>query len=87
MTNTRHTVLYTGVTSDILRGIIEHRRKYQPRSFAAKYNVNKLVYYRTFTSIEEAITEEKRIKGGSRAKKIALINSINPLWMDLTEEL
>jgi putative endonuclease len=87
MTNKHNTVLYTGVTSDIVSRVIEHHEKYYPQSFTAKYNVNKLVYYRTFTSIEEAIMEEKRIKGGSRAKKIALINSINPSWKDLAEEL
>lgn len=87
MTNSLHTVLYTGVTSDIVCRVIEHQKKYYPQSFTAIYRVNKLVYYHSFTSIEEAISEEKRIKGGSRAKKIALINSINPLWKDLSEEL
>ena len=87
MTNKHHTVLYTGVTSDIVSRVIEHQERYYPQSFTAKYNVNKLVYYRTFTSIEEAIMEEKRIKGGNRAKKIALIESINPSWKDLAEEL
>ncbi len=87
MTNTLHTVFCTGVTSNIVNRVIEHREKYYPQSFAAKYNVNKLVYYCNFASIEEAIMEEKRIKGGSRTKKIALINSMNPSWIDLSEEL
>ena len=52
-------------------------------SFTAKYNIEKLVYYSFFSTIEEAITEEKRIKGGSREKKIKLVESINPLWEDL----
>ena len=55
--------------------------------FYAKYNASKLVYYQCFSSIEEAIEEEKRIKGGSRAKKIKLIDSMNPEWKDLSEEL
>ena len=57
-----------------------------PTSFSAKYNCVKLVYYRRFESIVEAITEEKRIKGGSRKKKEDLINGINPEWKDLYDE-
>lgn len=87
MTNRNHTVLYTGVTSQIESRVIEHREKNYAQSFAVKYNVNKLVYYRSFSSIEEAITEEKRIKGGSRAQKVRLIDSINPEWKDLSEEV
>jgi len=87
LTNKNHTVLYTGVTSDLLFRIKEHKEKAYNKSFTAKYNVDKLVYYYMFTSIEEAISEEKRIKGGSRDKKIQLINSMNPQWIDLWEEI
>ena len=88
MTNALKSVLYTGVTSDLIRRIQEHRNKIYPESFTAKYNVVHLVYYRTFSTIEEAISEEKRIKAGNRKQKNILINSINPEWKDLwTEEL
>ena len=83
ITNFTHTVLYTGVTADLLWRTIEHREKLIPGSFSSKYNANKLVYYHSFFTIEEAITEEKRIKAGSRIKKIKLINSFNPDWSDL----
>ena len=83
MTNKRHTVLYTGVTSDLIARVQLHIQKFYPSSFTAKYNVNKLVYYCSFSTIEEAIAEEKRIKGGSRKKKIELIESINLFWEDL----
>lgn len=83
ITNFTHTVLYTGVTSDLLWRTIEHREKLIPTSFSARYNAIKLVYFRNYFSIEEAIAEEKRIKAGSRIKKINMINSFNPEWSDL----
>ena len=69
MTNKNNTVLYTGVTSDLISRIQQHISKIHFSSFTAKYNIEKLVYYSFFPTIEEAITEEKRIKGGSREKK------------------
>ena len=87
LTNQSDNVLYTGVTSNLSVRISEHIEKKHARSFTAKYNVNKLVYYRGFHTIEEAIAEEKRIKGGSRNKKIKLIEPINPNWKDLLAEL
>jgi putative endonuclease len=86
MTNPRNTVLYTGVTGDLKRRVWEHKTKAIP-GFTARYNVVKLVYFEVFDDPEEAILREKKIKGGSRAKKIALINSFNPQWRDLYEEL
>ena len=83
MTNAHHTVLYTGVTSDLISRIQQHIFKLHPGGFTARYNVEKLVYYSVFPTIEEAIAEEKRIKGGSRQKKIDLIESLNPAWEDL----
>jgi len=83
MTNANNTVLYTGVTSDLVQRVQQHKGSVYETSFTAKYNVYKLVYYNSFSSIEDAIAEEKRIKGGSRKKKIDLIESINPLWEDL----
>lgn len=87
LTNYTHTTLYTGVTSELLFRMVEHREKLYPASFSAKYNVNVLVYFYSYPSIEEAITEEKRIKAGSRLKKIKLINNLNPYWRDLWEDV
>jgi putative endonuclease len=86
-TNKLHTVLYTGVTSDITGRIWEHKNKVYPNSFTAKYNCDILVYYFFYTHIEEAIAAEKVIKGGNRKSKIQLVNSINPEWMDLYDKL
>ena len=85
MTNRKNTVLYTGVTNDLIRRVYEHKEKINPSSFTAKYNINKLVYYETTNSIESAIEREKQIKAGSRARKLDLINSFNPDWKDLYE--
>ncbi|PCJ24321.1 MAG: excinuclease ABC subunit C [Flavobacteriales bacterium] len=87
ITNKYNKVLYTGVTSNLKNRIFEHQEKLNSNSFSAKYNLKKLVYYKGFQHIEEAIAEEKRIKGGSRKKKIQLIESINPKWTDLTNTL
>ena len=77
MTNKTNHVLYTGVTSNLVTRVFQHRNKLFETSFTSKYSVYKLVYYQFFSTIEEAILEEKRIKAGNRAKKIALINSKN----------
>ena len=83
MANKNHSVFYIGVTADLYARIVEHREFYRPRSFTAKYNLTKLVYYETFSRIEEAIAREKQIKKYSRQKKIALILKLNPEWKDL----
>lgn len=85
MTNKNNTVLYVSVTSDLRVRVWQHKNKEFSNSFTAKYNCNKLVYYNSFSRIEDAIVEEKKIKGGSRQRKIDLINSINPEWKDLYE--
>ena len=85
ITNKYNTVLYTGVTSELRARIWEHKSKFYPKSFTAKYNCTKIVWYQTFARIEEAIEKEKQIKGGSRKDKEALINTINPEWKDLWE--
>jgi len=87
LTNFTNSTFYTGVTSDLLFRIKEHKEKIYPHSFSARFNVTILVYYCSFSTIEEAIDEEKRIKGGSRAKKIKLIQNMNPNWSDLWEEV
>jgi putative endonuclease len=78
VTNINNTVLYTGVTSDLTARITKHKEKKYPGSFSAKYNLFKLVYYDSFGEIGEAIKREKLIKGGSRKKKLELINWLNP---------
>ena len=84
MTNTHHTVLYTGVTNDLQRRVLEHRDG--KTAFTKKYNVTKLVFLECGDDINIAIAREKQIKGGSRKKKLDLINSVNPEWKDLFEE-
>ena len=85
MTNSRHTVLYTGVTDDLPRRVEEHKSS-TGSAFTKKYNVNKLVFYESGDDINIAIAREKQIKAGSRKKKIDLINSMNPEWKDLYDE-
>jgi putative endonuclease len=87
LTNNNNTTLYIGVTSDLNSRIIEHKQKKYTNSFTSRYNLTKVVYYESFHSIEEAIGREKQLKAGSRQKKINLINSINPNWNDLFEEI
>ena len=86
LANKGNTVLYTGVTNDLIRRAYEHREKLI-NGFTQKYNVSKLVYYEIFDDPENAISREKQIKAGSRRKKVELINSINREWTDLFEEL
>jgi putative endonuclease len=87
LTNAHHIVFYVGVTSELAYRYIEHRDKLYPTSFSAKYNLNKLVYYENLPSIEEAIACEKYIKGKGRKFKVKLIESMNPEWKDLGEEV
>lgn len=87
MTNFKRTTLYTGVTSDLLNRVLEHNNKEYPNSFTDKYNLTILVYYETFSRIEEAIDMEKYIKGKSRKWKENLINKKNPDWIDLWDEI
>jgi putative endonuclease len=87
MTNKMHTVLYTGVTSEIRDRVWKHKNKTYPESFTAKYNCDILVYYLFYPHIEEAISAEKSIKDRSRNYKISLINSLNPEWKDLYDGL
>ena len=86
MTNKNNTVLYTGMTNDLRRKAYEHRTG-QGGSFTSKYRVTKLVYYEATTDVHSAIAREKQIKGGSRQKKIDLIQAMNPEWQGLCEEL
>ncbi|MFQ5861703.1 MAG: GIY-YIG nuclease family protein [Candidatus Brocadiales bacterium] len=83
MTNKRNTVLYTGVTNNLKKRV---KNKLMD-GFTKKYNVDKLVYYEVFDSVEDAIRREKQIKSGSRQKKVALLNRVNKEWRDLYEEI
>ena len=87
MTNKNNTTLYTGVTSDLKIRVYQHKNHIFPKSFTTTYKLHKLVYHEGFHSIEEAIAREKQIKGGSRKKKEALINAVNPEWKDLYWEV
>ena len=86
MTNHYNTVLYTGVTSDLRKRVGEHKSGLGGK-FAARYRTTKLVYYEVTDSIRLAIIREKQIKGGSRQKKVDLIQSLNPEWEDLSDTL
>ena len=76
-------VLYTGITNHLLRRVTQHKQKLAD-GFTAQYNVQKLVHYEQFQDVRNAIAREKEIKGWLRKKKIALIESSNPRWIDLS---
>ena len=84
MTNSNKTVIYTGVTNDLKKRVRDHKDN-KGSSFTKRYNLSALVYYESFSRIYDAIAAEKRIKASSRAKKIALIEKMNPYWKDLYE--
>ncbi|MGH7796793.1 MAG: GIY-YIG nuclease family protein [Candidatus Binatia bacterium] len=82
MTNESKT-LYTGVTNNLERRVYQHKLKQIP-GFTAKYNITRLVYYEETGDVLAAISREKAIMGWLRSKKIALIESVNPKWQDLS---
>ena len=84
MTNKSRT-LYVGVTNDLQRRVYEHKNKLI-EGFTKKYNITRLVYYEPMNDVRVAIAREKQIKGWLRARKIALIDSTNPQWKDLSED-
>ena len=86
MANEHNTVLYTGVTGNLQRRVYEHKEHFVD-GFTKKYNVTKLVYYEVYGDAYNALAREKQIKAGSRRKKVALIESMNKEWRDLSEEL
>jgi putative endonuclease len=87
MTNKLNSVLYVGVSSDLTGRVYDHKNKTYPKSFTAKYNCDKLVYYFFYSRIEEAINAEKTLKGSSRKHKQQLVNAMNPEWRDLYDSL
>ena len=84
--NYRRTVLYTGIAGDLKKRVWEHKQKVID-GFSNRYNANRLVYYETCCDPRAAIAREKQIKAGSRTKKIAMIEAINPGWRDLYDDL
>ena len=87
MTNKLKTVLYIGVTSSLYNRVVQHKDHLHPGSFTDKYNCELIDYYESFATIEEGIAREKQIKKYRREKKELLINSMNPEWKDLYEEI
>ena len=86
LTNAGNTVLYTGVTGNLIKRVYEHKNK-MIDGFTKKYNLHKLVYYEALEDIMNAIIREKQIKGWLRRKKIALIGRMNPRWEDLYSKI
>ena len=85
LTNTNNTVIYVGVTADLIRRIYEHKTGVF-RGFSYRYNCNKLVYYEEYSNMDLAIEREKQIKAGNRRRKEYLITIANPEWVDLAKE-
>ena len=85
MTNYLNTVLYTGVTNNLQRRVLEHKSG-KGSAFTAKYHLSKLVYFEAGAEIYAAIFREKQIKAGSRQQKLDLVKSMNPEWKDLFDE-
>ena len=83
LSNRTHTVVYTGVTRNLLRRVEEHRQHVYPESFTAKHCATELVYFEPFGDIRDAIEREKQLKSWSRKRKNALVESRNPQWRDL----
>ncbi len=86
LTNPKNSVLYIGVTSNLIQRISTHQSK-KVKGFAKKYQCHKLVYYESCGSILNAIQREKQLKAGPRAKKLQLINDLNPGWEDLSRKI
>jgi putative endonuclease len=86
LTNKNNTVLYTGITNNLYRRVMEHKEG-KGSSFTKKYNLTKLVYFECGDNVETAILREKQIKAGSRKEKLNLVNSMNPDWKDFINEL
>jgi len=87
VTNRRDGVLYVGVTSDLKGRITKHKNKTYANSFSAQYNLDKLVHFEKIDGITNAIEREKQLKAGNRARKVKLIEGMNPEWRDLFGEL
>lgn len=86
LANRTNVALYVGITNDLKRRVYEHKQKLV-MGFAEKYGIDKLVYYEVHDAPESAILREKRLKGSSRARKNRLVESLNPQWRDLYDEI
>ncbi|QFZ54418.1 GIY-YIG nuclease family protein [Oceanihabitans sp. IOP_32] len=84
LTNKNNSVVYIGVTSNLLKRVYEHKAKIR-KGFTHRYNCDKLVYYEEFNDIKQAISREKILKSGNRKRKEDLINVQNPNWDDLSD--
>ena len=87
LTNKNKTVLYTGVTNDLIRRVYEHKNHADPKSFTSKYKVEKLVYFEETNDVKAALEREKQIKSWSRDRKTDLVFEMNPHWVDLYKQL
>ena len=87
LTNKNLTVLYTGVTNDLVRRVYEHKNHLDQNSFTAKYKTTRLVYFEETTDVRSALEREKQIKSWSRERKTDLILSMNPQWWDLYNKI
>ena len=87
LANTTGTVVYIGVTKDLIRRVYEHKHKLDPNSFTAKYDVHKLVYFESTSDVRAAIEREKQLKGWNRKRKNKLVESMNPHWEDLYDSI
>ena len=87
LSNDHNTVLYTGVTNDLIRRVYEHKNHFDKSSFTARYNVDKLVYFEMTNDVESAINREKQIKSWNRKRKNKLIEEKNPGWLDIYESV
>ena len=87
LTNKNLTVLYTGVTNDLVRRVYEHKNHLDQNSFTAKYKITRLVYFEETTDVRSALEREKQIKSWSRERKTDLIVSMNPQWRDLYNKI
>ncbi len=85
VTNKNNSVIYIGITSDLIKRVYQHKTKAFKNAFTSKYNCDKLVYFEEFIDVNEAITREKQLKAGNRKRKEDLIYSTNPEWEDLSE--
>jgi putative endonuclease len=85
LTNKTKTVLYTGVTNNLDRRLMEHKSRNE-KGFTSRYKITELVYFETIEDINSAIEREKQIKAGSREDKVNLINQMNPEWKDLSQD-
>jgi putative endonuclease len=83
LSSKRNGTLYIGVTGDLVSRVYQHKTKADPDSFTSRYNVSRLMYFETFDDPVTAISREKQLKGWLRVKKIRLIESTNPEWIDL----